>query len=369
MNVLLINGSFPPDHSGGGLRLLRTYTYLAAKYNVGFFVICDPVRIKEPYQELPNVKRVSPTLPAFILIPRMMYEILMRYNKTDIVHILGPNRTAFIAALICRILKIPYISESSIDYTPSKKASGGFSKFFLHSFFKADGAIALTPRIAQTYKNFGMAPEKIFLRPNPVFLEDTHENNDADLLHVLEDNKDAKFHLIFGRIGDRKNQLEAVRVLAFLPADHKLIIAGPAMDSADEAYAQELKAETNSLGLQSRVTLYPRTVHNPFRLYRCITSLWCFSKLEGLPNVILEALWIGKPCFTTDNLGLGQWLIDDKNGAEIPFAASPQEKALLIARHLGNTYDEKAIQGRSRKEFSPDAINDKTYVFLKSILT
>ena len=243
----------------------------------------------------------------------------------------------------------------SLDYDAAKAQR---AKPLMAPFFTPNLAIALTPRIATLYRAFGQPDSKIFIRPNPVMMQ---PNDSVDATpHLPTPYK----HLMLGRICPRKNQLRGLELLSKLPPDHGLIIAGPLVEKEDAAYLEKLKSEIARLDLTPRVALHPHAIKNPYALYEKITSLWCLSTHEGLPNVVLEALWMGKPCFVNRDLGLKNYVINNKNGADINL--NDLTNAATITKTL-SMIDESAIQKDARAAFDPGKINDKTYLLFKKL--
>jgi glycosyltransferase involved in cell wall biosynthesis len=97
--------------------------------------------------------------------------------------------------------------------------------------------------------------------------------------------------LAVGAIQTRKNTLNAVRAVASLPANYKLVLAG------GNGYGSEAVYDfIRSAGLESRVTLLGYVTDDRLRLLYQAASLFLFPSLEegfGLP--VLEAMAHGVP--------------------------------------------------------------------------
>jgi|GEM_PF-2478608 len=366
MNILVIIGCYPPDHSGAGLRILRTYSRLAEQYGVAFNVLAEPVRIPEGQSDYPNVTRIASAQFPLFLITKLAAVLIRNKNAIDLVHCIGPTRMTVVAAFLCRLLRIPYVTEMSIDYDVEKSKRNPVAKFILTPYFQPARAIALTPRIANIYEGFGTDKNHIYIRPNPVMMPDaTGISPDEDFLVRVKTLPARHKHLVLGRICDRKNQLQAIEILKHMTPDHALILAGPVLDKNDEAYLQTLADTARIAEIEDRVLIYPQAVKKPEFLYQEIASLWCVSIFEGLPNVVLEALWNGRPVFVNKDLGLGGWLITDVNGLEIDLDADLSVPARRIQDKMQAGYDSATIQKTSRAAFNPDMIIDQTMVVLK----
>lgn len=361
MNVQIVFGRYPPDHSGGGLRIQRTYEAMKDRYGLSYHVLAEPVRTNTGIPDPSNVARLSSAGLAPLLALRVLGFLYKKRKTLDLIHCIGPTRLTVLAAFWGKCLGIPVISEISLDYDHKAKRQNLFYRFLLPYFYKPDAAIALSPRIAKDFESYGLPQSKIYLRPNPVFQEpDKISENNMIESQVKSFSKDYK-HLILGRFGERKNQLAGLEILKHLPADHGLILAGPVLE--DEGYIDKIKRVIADHNLESQTLIISETVPNPHALYPLITSLWCPSKREGLPNVVLEALWHGRPCFVNKELGLDGYVITPDDGGAFDIDKI-QQAANMIEERLKVGFDHDAIQKQARSAFNPDTIIDETYNFL-----
>jgi glycosyltransferase involved in cell wall biosynthesis len=361
MRVLVIIGHYPPDHSGAGLRISRTYAAMQSRHpELSWRVIAEPVRMADSAQDLPHVVRLASSLPVPVLAARLLMTLLWNARKIDLVHCIGLTVTPVLGAFFSKLLRLPCVSETSLDYDPKRKSSGRIEDFLLRCYFKPDGVIALTPRIAAVHRAFGARDADIYSRPNPVMM-DGGATLDAGLRRKIEAMPVRFRHLVLGRFCERKNQTYAVDILAHLPAAHGLVLAGPVL--GDQDYVEMLRADIARSGLQDRVLLWPQAVNDPGGLYRLMTSLWCPSLKEGLPNVVLEMLWEGRPCFVNEALGLEGYVIRPENGAAFP-AEDASRAAEIVQRSLDTGYDGKVIAGAAQAAFDPARITEDTFRFL-----
>lgn len=369
MRVLVLIGRYPPDHSGAGLRIMRTYEAMKARHpDLEYKVIAEPVRTPNLPQDPPHViLRLSSFMPSPLLMLRLFVAMAgVRARGVDLVHSIGPTKITVLGTFFARIFSIPCITETSLDYDVEKKNAGGFlNRFLLRHYYHPNGAIALTPRIKDVYRSFGMKDADLYLRPNPVMMDEAvssaPSSSDRELCGLVASLPVTFRHLVLGRFGGRKNQKFALDMLAHLPEEHGLVLAGPVL--GEEGYAAMLRAYIVEKKLQHRVVLCGRSVDDPRLLYGMMSSLWCPSLSEGLPNVVLEMLWEGKPCFASRALGLQDYILNGKNGNSFdPESAS--EAAATVRRFMEAGYDARAIRDGARRAFDPARITEETYVFL-----
>ncbi len=129
----------------------------------------------------------------------------------------------------------------------------------------------------------------------------------------------------------------AVDVLRHRP-DAVFLLAG---SGGDEAH---LRGLCDELGIAQRV-LFLGDVRDVVGLYRILDVCALSSIREGLPNVILEAMAMGKPVVATDVGGIKEVVIDSVNGYLVPID-DPQ----LFARRIVHLLDHPDLRQRMGSE-------------------
>ncbi|WP_020410678.1 glycosyltransferase family 4 protein [Hahella ganghwensis] len=358
MRLLVTIGAYPPDHSGAGKRIRETYSTIerSDKAKGGTFtwkVLSHHVRLSTDINDDTNVSRIKEgkKLPTILACMRHI-----RYHQIDIVHCVGISKITMCSAWAAIFLRRPYIFELSID-PPEDTLTRFKNKVFNYPLRKASGYIALTSRLKAFFQQISNS-QPIFLRPNPVTLN-TDGVKGADLIPTLP-------HLLLGRFSKRKGQEVAIRTLSHLPDTERLILAGPVIGQQDRDYVASLRELVAQLGLENRVEFRTEFVRDVASQIGQCQSVWCFSEREGLPNVVLEALWCGRPAFVNAGLGLQDIVTDYENGLNLP--GSPKEKALLIRSALSKDFDNELIRAKAQKLFDLQVHAEKTHQFIKSIL-
>lgn len=156
-----------------------------------------------------------------------------------------------------------------------------------------------------------------------------------------------------GRLDTPKNPRLMLDAFAQLPQDenYSLDIIG------DGPMRTELEQRTKELGLQSSVR-FQGFQKNPFKWMMQSSLLVLSSNREGLPTVLVEALYCGLRVVSTDcGRGIHDILLDNHYGTIVP-AGDPVALAKAIAEELSKACDTvKQIEGARR--FLPDAIADQ----------
>lgn len=100
-----------------------------------------------------------------------------------------------------------------------------------------------------------------------------------------------RFVVAVGTVQPRKNQLLALRGLAGLPSDVKLVVIG----AAKGGYADEFRRETTRLGLSERVMHIAVPFNDLPAVYSCAALSSYTSRYEGFGLPVVESLSCGTP--------------------------------------------------------------------------
>lgn len=118
-----------------------------------------------------------------------------------------------------------------------------------------------------------------------------------------------KFILYIGRLEKEKN-LESI-IHAFKKVNKK--IAVDFLIIGDGSYKKLLLEKTRELKLEHRINLVGYK-SNPYKYMTKAECLILFSDFEGMPNVIIEALYCGLPVISSKFNGVEDMIVDGHNG-------------------------------------------------------
>lgn len=372
--VLLAIGAYPPAHGGGGLRAHRTYKQILEYLPIDLTVVThchgDQLPGWSEFDGVP-VLSVAPEIRKFAFLQAC--HALAKANRLrpfDLVHVMGQSSISWKIMMAARWLRIPTIFEFTL--LPQLSPSGDRrTRSKLRCLQWAQLAIALNEQIAQRYLTYGVPPDRIWQRPNPVRTDLFHSPSAAERQRAraelnLGDND--LMALVLARVRSRKNQLLAVEALSHLPAHYKLVLAGPVRPE-DQPYFTELQRVITEKNLTHRVKLVTEQVEQVAPLYHAADCFWLTSLKEGLPNVMLESLCAGVPVVANRVLELAAYIHDGVNGRNAdsnPTAFAQAALALEPVMRDGSRRDSIARDARER--FDAKRINREFAARLGTIL-
>jgi glycosyltransferase involved in cell wall biosynthesis len=179
----------------------------------------------------------------------------------------------------------------------------------------------------------GLPDGRIQILYNPVVTPELREKVQAPLDHPWFEAGQPPVVLAVGRLTGQKDFANLLRAFALLRRSRtaRLIILGEGPDRPD------LEALVHELGLEDDVSL-PGFVDNPYA-YMGRASLYVLSsRWEGLPTVLIEALYCGPPVVATDcPSGPQEILAGGRYGALVPMEDSAALAKAMAAALAGDT--------------------------------
>lgn len=158
----------------------------------------------------------------------------------------------------------------------------------------ADGVVAVSEGVADDLATSArLDRRRITVVPNPVTFERIARAAAEPAGHRWLAEKAGPVLLASGRLTGQKDFANLLRALALLDVGTRLIVLGEGGLRAD------LEALSRRLGVDDRVD-FAGFVANPYPFYRAADVFVLSSRWEGLPTVLLEALFLGTPIVATD---------------------------------------------------------------------
>ena len=192
-----------------------------------------------------------------------------------------------------------------------------FGKHRRQRYLSSSAMISINPSIRSEIEQFGYPVDRIVSIPNgidvqrfsPLSLE--QKNRAKDDLHL---SSSFRYIAFLGRFIERKRCLDLIHAWASLKAsypEYRLLLVG---DGEERELYEKLCID---LKLSSRV-IFTGLVEKPER-YLQVSDLFVFpSRLEGLPNVVLEAMAVGLPMVVSQIPGIAELVDHRKTGWLFP---------------------------------------------------
>jgi len=248
----------------------------------------------------PNLSTFKSITNHFFMI-RNIYKIIKQDSDITI----GFTTTSNIYTVIAsRLLKKPcIISERN---NPNYSISNNYWNFIRKKVYPfADKIIVQTEEIKKYYLNT-IKSYRLKIIANPI---------DPQLAKFRNDSVNQKENIILnvGRLNHQKNQELLIKAFCNIPhTDWKLLIVG---EGDQREFYQNI---INELNEQENIQLVGRinTIHEEYTK----ANIFAFtSNYEGFPNALIEAMYFGLPCISTDcPTGPSELIDDNKNGFLIP---------------------------------------------------
>jgi glycosyltransferase involved in cell wall biosynthesis len=324
---------FLPALYGGGAErsLLKLAQGIAAR---GYPVDLVLARAEGPYlAEMPesvrlvnlNAQRVLTSLPALV-------HYLQREQPAALLSALHANLVALLARRLAHVPTRVVVSERNTlsqasQYVPDLRRR--VMPQLIRRFYPwADGIVAVSKGVAHDLAQVaGIRQQRIQVIYNPIVTPELQAKAQAPLEHPWFKPGEPPVILAAGRLTAQKDFSTLVRAFALVRQGHaaRLLILG----EGEERRALEALAE--QLGLEKDTSL-AGFVANPYP-YMTRASIFVLSSCwEGLPGVLIEALYCGLPLVSTDcPSGPREILADGRYGRLIPVGDA---KALARAIHM-----------------------------------
>lgn len=349
--VLIAVGNYPPGYGGAGLRVHRTYQRLRQRLPLDLQAATvsgrgDMADCTE-FEGVPIFQTGADTgfIAQFLDIGRLFLGKGSR--RFDIVHALGQSGIATAAASWALLLNIPVVRELTVNQ-PISLSPRPVATIRRLTFRRSKLVVALNAGLKARLIDAGVAPQRIWERPNPVDTAVFSRPNQDQRRRARQNyglEGDGPVHLLLGRICARKNQLFALDALAKLPDEHRLLLLGPAL-RGDQKYVAAVFKKISDLRVEQRVVFQPCHIDDAQQAYHASDCCWIPSTHEGMPNVLLEALVCGLPVVVNRSLDLNDHIAERVNG----FASNltPDEFANSVRATLEELADDDSSKRISK---------------------
>lgn len=277
----------------------------------------------------PMIPRVSEAAQAALMFPSLYRTVkqLHRLKKFDAVNTqwLYPDGVA--AGLVASTLKLPHVltalgCDANLFLTQRHKRTQ--IEWAMH---KAQRITVVSDALRQFIEGHGSGGKPVDVIPNGVDAEVFHPRDKDECARSLGVARRGKTVLFVGQL------LEVKGVIYLIEAVDRLVKAG--MDVfvnlvGEGSNRPIYEAEIERRGLSSRMRLVGNRPHGEVALWMGASDVFCLPSIrEGFPNVVLEALFSGRPVVASDTGGIPE-MVSEKNGLLV----EPKD-ATALANALG----------------------------------
>lgn len=276
-----------------------------------------------------KARRVLGSAPALI-------KYLQRERPTALLSAMFANVIALWARRSCGIPQRLVITEhntlSSVVKNKNDLRWQVYPKLAGWFYPWADNIIAVSNDVADDLTRVAKIPQDLIrVIYNPIVTPDLQEKSEAPLEHPWFKDGEPPVILAVGRLTDQKAFDVLIRAFSFVRKNCpvRLLILG---EGENRSALQSLIWQ---LGLEQDVKLMG-FVQNPYP-YMAHASLFVLSsRWEGLPTVLVEALYLGTPIIATDCPGGSREILKDGQFGRLVPVDAPLVLAEAIERSLND---------------------------------
>jgi len=228
----------------------------------------------------------------------------------------------------------------------------------------SDGVVVNARALINDYAAWaGVQPEKIHVVPNGIDAERFLAAPWHDVRAELRIPSDALVVLTLGRLAAEKNHALLLRSSAALHRDglpHTVVLAGHG------ELEPELRRHAEALGIAESVVFAGKT-DRPQSFYRSADVFALPSRVEGMPNALMEAQLFGLPAVTTAAGGASEVVVDGETG----FLVGVDDEAAFTAalrRLLSDAALRRAMGERAARHAREALSLDRTMAAMEALL-
>ena len=260
-----------------------------------------------------KTSRVSLSLPALVRYLRRErpQAILSVMSHTNIITLWARR----LAGVLTRVVVNEQNTLSRVAHHASSQSGRMMPRLIRRFYPWADGIVAVSNGVADDLAQvIGLPREQIQVIYNPMVTPELREKARAPLDHAWFKSGEPPVVLAVGRLAKQKDYPTLIQAFSNVrqARSARLLILG----RGDERPA--LEALVNDFGLEQDVSLHG-FVDNPYPYMAHASAFVLSSKWEGLPGVLIEALYCGAPLIATDcPSGTREILANGKYGRLVP---------------------------------------------------
>ena len=318
-------------------------------YEVSVFLFYDKGNLRDSLDK--NIKIFSPCSIKFLERPKLLGILygtlrLLRIVVTEKPDLLYSRQWPKIpVAIIGKILKVKTISVegNNLKHTLLLRKRPLLFRIRKLCAQLSDKVVANSKSLACEVKKVFTLDSEVEVIYNGIDIEDIREKSKEEKNHKWLGTEEPLI-LAMGYLKDDQKGfsylLEALEIVNRTKSARLIIIGNGKKEKLEEL--------SERLSIRDKTDFFS-TVPNPFPYMARADIFACSSLYEGLSNVILEALALGKPVISTDHKhGANEIIENGKNGILVPIR-DPQKMADAILKVLENGELRQSLETEAKK--------------------
>ena len=348
----------PALYGGGAERsMLKLCRGIASR---GYLVDLVLSRVEGPYvSEVPKSVRLVDLKSSRVLLSLpFLVRYLQKERPIALLSVLHANIIAIWARYLARVPTRIIVSERNTLSSEVQHYTSNLRKRMVPTLVRyfypwAEFIVAVSQGVADDLTRIGrIRNERIRVIYNPIVTQELCEKMKVPLKHTWFQKDQPPVILSVGRLTEQKDFPTLIKAFARVRRNRtvRLIILGEGEERS------ELEALVKQLGVEKDVSL-PGFIANPYPYMIQASAFILSSKWEGLPGVLIEALFCGTNLVATDcPSGPREILAGGKYGRLVPVG---KVDALFHAINATLNDKKKSTPRESWQDFDLDVVVSK----------
>lgn len=394
MRICMFFSIFPPRYGGGTKQALKLARALRDKgVDIFFVALSDHPEQKcrgvfegfdvyfIPLNNLDIfIEGRSPLHSKILLIVKLFAKFFTLRNKYSIIHLQGLAYPYTTLSMLAKALNKKIMAKiSMLQETNFGDCGRTFGRISRYSALRIDKLISISSMIRDKLIDDDFERSRVLFIPNSVDIRNYRPLQPDEKFELKREmNIDSGTIITFvGGITYRKGADRLISIwhpIYERYPDSQLILIGPRSGeegaSGDRFCYDEVKREIGEYRMVDRVSFTGRI--DNVEKYLQISDLFVFpSRMEGMPNVILEAMACGVPAVSYRVSGVDDIISDGENGYIVDIG-DESGFSEAVTDLLDNERKRENFSRRAREEivnrFSLDFVSDQYILVYRSLL-
>jgi len=273
---------------------------------------------KKVYIGSKGIARLVSFLKQLPILLRLRLRLIRKVLeiKPDVIWVSGHKSFIFLASSF-RLRKYPLVMYSRGWCTPDQ-VNWGLRWVLKH---KASAIMTVSKATAEQLRVAGIPEKKLYVVSNTIDMEEIKRKSNEPLEEVVPGlGKYPKLLLPSPRPTPEKGHITAIKAMAHLKKagfDPVLWLPGEVAEGGDGSFPNQLKGLARELSVEENVYLLG-WINNMPALIKASDIIILPTHTEGLPRVILEAMFLQRPVVATPVGGICDVITDERTGSLFP---------------------------------------------------